>query len=129
MCRIQFQEFKSQCPWGLSVRGSSSVYLHFSAPSLSVLTAGEVLPTPQTCHLFTASFLPSSSRRNCSDFKGSSHEIGHTQMMGASLVAQLVKNPPAMQETQVQFLGWEEPLAKGKATCSSVLAWRIPWTV
>ena len=50
-------------------------------------------------------------------------------MMGASLVAQLVKNPPAMQETQVQFLGWEEPLEKGKATCSSVLAWRIPWTV
>ena len=47
----------------------------------------------------------------------------------ASLVAQLVKNLPAMQETWVQSLGWEGPLEKGKATHSSILAWRIPWTV
>ena len=46
----------------------------------------------------------------------------------ASLVAQLVKNPPAVQETWVQFLGREDPLEKGKATPSSILAWRIPWT-
>ena len=44
-------------------------------------------------------------------------------------MAQLVKNPPAMQETWVQSLGWEDSLEKGKATDSSVLAWRIPWTV
>ena len=44
----------------------------------------------------------------------------------ASLVSQIVKNPPAMQETLVQFLGWEDPLEKGKATHSSILAWRIP---
>ena len=43
-----------------------------------------------------------------------------------SLVAQKVKNPPAMQETQVRFLGREDPLEKGKATHSSILAWRIP---
>ena len=43
----------------------------------------------------------------------------------ASLVAQLVKNPPAMWETWVQSLGWEDPLEKGKATHSSILAWRI----
>ena len=43
----------------------------------------------------------------------------------ASLIAQLVKNPPAMQETLVQFLGWEDPLGKGKATHSSILVWRI----
>ena len=44
-------------------------------------------------------------------------------------MAQLVKNLPAMQETpmQVQFLGWEDPLEKGMATHSSILAWRIPW--
>ena len=48
---------------------------------------------------------------------------------GASLVAQLVKNPPAMWETWVQSLGWEYPLEKGKATHFSILAWRIPWTV
>ena len=47
----------------------------------------------------------------------------------ASLVAQLVKNPPAMQETWVRSLGWECPLEKGMATHSSILAWRIPWTV
>ena len=50
-------------------------------------------------------------------------------MTRASLVAQLVKNPSAMQETWVQSLGWEDPLGKGKATHSSILAWRIPWTV
>ena len=49
--------------------------------------------------------------------------------MRASLVAQLVKNLPAMQETCVQYLGWENPLEKGKANHSSILAWRIPWTV
>ena len=44
------------------------------------------------------------------------------------LVAQMVKNLSAMQETQVQSLGWEDPLEKGMATPSSILAWRIPWT-
>ena len=43
----------------------------------------------------------------------------------ASLVAQMVKNLPAMQETWVQFLGWEDPLEEGVATHSSILAWRI----
>ena len=46
-----------------------------------------------------------------------------------SLPAQLVKNPPSMQETLVRFLGWEDPLEKGTATHSSLLAWRIPWTI
>ena len=43
-------------------------------------------------------------------------------------VAQMVKNLPAMQETQVPYLGWKEPLEKGMAIHSSTLAWRIPWT-
>ena len=47
---------------------------------------------------------------------------------GASLVAQMVKNPLAMQETHVRSLGWEDAMEKGMATCSSILAWRIPWT-
>jgi len=46
----------------------------------------------------------------------------------ASLIAQSVKNLPAIQETWVQFLGWEDPLEKEMATHSSILAWRIPWT-
>ena len=45
-----------------------------------------------------------------------------------SLIAQLVKNLPAMKETWVRFLGWEDPLEKEMATHSSILAWRIPWT-
>ena len=44
-------------------------------------------------------------------------------------MVQLVKNLSAMQETWVQSLGWEDPLEKGKANHSSMLAWRIPWTV
>ena len=51
------------------------------------------------------------------------------QCSWASLVAQLVKNLPAMQESWVPSLGWEDPLEKGKATHSSILAWKIPWTV
>ena len=51
------------------------------------------------------------------------------QYSWASLVAQLIKNPPVMRETWVQSLDWEDPLEKGKATHSSILAWRIPWTV
>ena len=45
-----------------------------------------------------------------------------------SLVIQIVKNPPPVEETQVQSLGQEDPLEKGMATLSSILAWRIPWT-
>ena len=49
--------------------------------------------------------------------------------MWASLEAQLVKNAPAMRETWVQSLGWGYPLEKGKATHSSIQAWRTPWNV
>ena len=56
----------------------------------------------------------------CSSLKGKG--------LGASLVAQTVKNLPAMWETWVRSLGWEDPLEKGMATHSSILAWKIPWT-
>ena len=49
-------------------------------------------------------------------------------MYDGLLVAQTVKNLPAMQKTWVLFLGWEDPLEEGMATHSSILAWRIPWT-
>ena len=51
------------------------------------------------------------------------------RLIKSSLVAQLVKNQPAMRETWVPSLGWEDPLEKGTATHSSILACRIPWTV
>ena len=57
------------------------------------------------------------------------HISPYYQSERASLVPQLLKNPPAMRETWVRSLGWEDPLEKGKATHSSILAWRIPWTV
>ena len=61
------------------------------------------------------------------------HSTGQIFMLSlhdcwASLVAQMVKNPPAMQETQVQSLGWDDPLEEEMATHSNILAWRIPWT-
>ena len=62
--------------------------------------------------------------------RSTGEEMGYPlQYSWASLVAQLVKNPPAMQKTWVQSLGWEDPLEKGKATHSSILTWRIPRTV
>ena len=69
-----------------------------------------------------------------SSFPGSGRSAGEgigypLQYSWTSLVAQLVKNPPAMRETWVRSLGWEDPLVKGKVTQSSILAWRIPWTV
>ena len=59
-------------------------------------------------------------------FKNFSQIVVIHTVKGASLVAQLVKNLPAIQETWVQSLGWEDPLEKGMATPSSILAWEIP---
>ena len=62
--------------------------------------------------------------------RSAGEEIGYPfQYSWASLVAQLLKSLPAMQETWVHSLGWEDPLEKGKVTHSSILAWRIPWAV
>ena len=59
--------------------------------------------------------------------RSTGEEIGYPILYSwASLVAQLVKNPPAMWETGVRFLGWEDPLEKGKAAHSSIQAWGIP---
>ena len=71
---------------------------------------------------------------DCGLISGSGRSAGEgigypLQYSWASLVTQLVRNPPAMWETWVQSLGWEDSLEKGKATHSSVQAWRIPWTV
>ena len=69
---------------------------------------------------------PSSIAGSRSAGEGTGYLLQHSW---ASLVAQLVKNPPAMWETWVPSLGWEDPLGKGKATRSSILAWTIPWTI
>ena len=60
---------------------------------------------------------------------GNINYLGACFFTRPSLVVQLVKNLPAMRETWPRSPGWEEPLEKGKATHSSILDWRIPWTV
>ena len=60
---------------------------------------------------------------------GCTHIRGNFGECGASLLAYLVKNPPAKWENWVRSLGWENPLEKGMAIHSSILVWRIPWTV
>ena len=74
------------------------------------------------CNTLNQGSLPGSGR---SPAEGIGYPFRYSQ---ASLVAQLVKNPPTMRETWIRSLGWEDPLMKGKATHSSILAWRIPWT-
>ena len=76
-----------------------------------------------TCNAGDPSSIPGLGR-------SSREGIGYPlQYSWASLVAQLIKNPLTMRETWVRSLGWEDPLEKGKATHSSILAWRIPCAV
>ena len=75
-----------------------------------------------TCNAGNPSSIPGSRR-------SAGEGIGYSlQYTWASLVAQMIKNSPTMQETWVRSLAWEDPLEKGMATPSSILAWRIPWT-
>ena len=76
-----------------------------------------------TCNAGDSGSIPGSGR---STGEGLGYPL---QYSWAFLVAQLVKNLPAMQWTWVQSLSWKDPLEKGKATNSSILAWRIPWTI
>ena len=92
------------------------------ANSRASLTA-QLVKNPPAMQETPVQFPPGSGR-------AAGEGIGYPlQYSWACLVAQLVKNLPAEQKTWVQSLGWEDPLEKGKATHSSILAWRIPWTV
>ena len=78
----------------------------------------------------TVSLVPAAFQVNFGLGRSAGEGIGYPlQYSWVSLVVQLVKNPPAMWEIWVWSLGWEDPLEKGKATHSSILAWRIPQTV
>ena len=76
-----------------------------------------------TCNAGDPTSIPGSGR--CAG-EGIGYQLQYSWI---SLVAHLVKNLPTMQETYVQSPGWGDPPEKGKATHSSILAWRIPWTV
>ena len=84
---------------------------------------GSSVGKESTCNAGDPSLIPGSGR---SAGEGIVYPL---QYAWASLVPQLVKNLTAMWETWVRFLGWEDFLEKGKAAHSSILAWRIPWTL
>ena len=97
--------------------------VEFPVPVASLGFSDSSTGKESTCNAGDPSLIPGSGR-SAGEVIGYPH-----QYSWASLVAQIVKNPPAMQETWVQSLGWEDPLEKRKAARSSVLAWRIPWAV
>ena len=92
-------------------------------PSLLLGFPGSSVGKETACNAGDPGSIPGSGR---SAGKGIGYPL---QYSWASLVAQLVQNLPAMWETCVRSLGWEDPLEKGTATHSSILTWRIPWTV
>ena len=104
------------------------IYLFIQHTFTEHLTYGRGFPDSSvgkesTCNAGDPSSIPGSGR-------SSGEGLGEpVQYSWASLTAQLVKNLPAMQETWVLSLGWEDPLEKGKATHSSILYCRSPWTV
>ena len=99
--------------------------------------AVQCVPISCLFYIFLASSVGKESARSAGDpgsIPGSGRSAGEgigypLQCSWAALVAQLVKNPPAVRETWVGTLGWEDPLEKGKATHFGVVACRIPWTV
>ena len=95
----------------------------FSLPLLGIAFPDSSVGKESACNAGDPGLVPG-LRRSTGEGIGYPH-----QYSWASLVAQLVKNLPAMWETWVRSLGWEDPLEKGQATHSSILAWRIPWTV
>ena len=95
----------------------------FPAPMASLDSSDSTVGKESTCNAGDPGSIPGLGR-------SAEEGIGYPlQYSWASLVAQMVKNPPAMRETWVQPLGWEDPLEKGKATHLSILAWRIPRNV
>ena len=111
--RPGFHPWVEKIPWRRE-RRPTAVFLGFPGGS-----AGQ----ESTCSAGDPGSIPGSGR---SPGEGTGYPL---QYSWASLVAQTVKNLPAMQETWVPSLGWEDPLEEGKATHASVLAWRIPWAV
>ena len=99
--------------------GASALALSFQWLFRVLLPLCSSVGKESTCNVGDSGSIPASG-------EGTGYPL---QYSWAYFVAQLVKNPPAMWETWVWSLDWEDPLGKGKATHSSILAWRIPWTV
>ena len=110
-------------PWTIQSKGLQRVRHDWATFNFTLGFPDSSAGKESTCKAGDPGSIPGSRR-------SAGEGIGHPlQYSWASLVTQLVKNPPAMQETWVWSLGWEDPLEKGKASHSSILAWRIPWPV
>ena len=98
-------------------------WIHFPLSYILIILVLACLDKESTCNAEDPGSIPESRR---SAREGMGYPL---QYFGASLMAQLVKNPPAMRETWVWSLGWEDPPEKGKAAHCSILAWRLysPW--
>ena len=104
---------------GRKIQEGGKIHIHRADLGFPGSSAGK----ESTCNAGDPSLIPGSER-------SSGEGIGYPlQYSWASFMAQLVNNPPAMRETWVPSLGWEDHLEKAKATHSSILAWGIPWTV
>ena len=98
------------------------IFLFFAYAFAVKSSPGSSVGKESACNAGDPGSIPGSGR-------SAGEGIGYPlQYSWASLVTQLVENPPALQETLVPSLGWEAPLEKGKAAHSSIVAWRIPWT-
>ena len=125
MWQLRWQRIHLQCrrPW-------------FNSCVRKICWRRDRLPTPEFLG-FPGSLAGKESACNVGDMglipalgRSPGEGIGYPlQNSWASFVAQLVKNQPAVQETWARSLGWKDPLEKGKATHSSILAWRIPWII
>ena len=109
--------FKNFSPWKYEIISKLLLYKGLRG------FPGSSADQESACNAGDPGLIPGSGR---SPGEGKGYPL---QYSWASLVAQLVKNPPAMREAWVRSLGWEDPLEEGRATQCSILAWRIPWTV
>ena len=111
-------------PWGHKESGmTQQLNNNISIKQVAQASPHSSVGKESACNAGDPGLIPGSGR-------STGEGIGYPlQYSWASQVAQLVKNLPAVWETWFQSLGWEDPLEKGKATHSSILAWRIAWTV
>ena len=114
-----------ELPWWLSW---STIHLQCGRPALGSLGWEDPLEKGKATHSSIRAWRIPGTVQSMGSQTVSNSWATFTFTFWASLVAQLVKNSPAVWKTWVQSLGWEDPLEKGMATHSSILSWRTPWT-
>ena len=113
---------------GHHINAALNASLESPLDSDSLPPSSLVADLPDHCTLWLNISIFLVSRVRFGDLASTYHLVQARHTIQTSLVAQMIENLPAMQETQVQSLGREDALEKGMATYSSILAWRVPWT-